>query len=130
MTTIGFLHGILESVVYYLKFILESLAVASVAGGLVAVLAMVIGVLRQSREFLTIQQTIRLKFGTYLAMALEFQLAADILATTVKYDFWSLIELGMLAVIRTFLNYFLQKELEAEKKHVMAQLNLQPGDSA
>ncbi len=130
MAAIGFLHGILESVVYYLKFILESLAVASVAIGLLAVLSMVIGLFRQSREFLTIQQTIRLKFGTYLAMALEFQLAADILATTVKYDLWSLIELAMLAVIRTFLNYFLQKELEAEKKHAMAQLNLQTLDSA
>jgi uncharacterized membrane protein len=39
-------------------------------------------------------------------------LAADILATTVDPDLDSLIKLAIIAVIRTFLNYFLTKELE------------------
>jgi len=58
---------------------------------------------------------IRLVFGNWLATALEFQLAADILITTVEPDTESLIRLAVIAVIRTFLNYFLVKELAAEK---------------
>ncbi|MEM9504770.1 MAG: DUF1622 domain-containing protein, partial [Cyanobacteria bacterium P01_E01_bin.43] len=57
---------------------------------------------------------LRLKFGTWLALALEFQLAADILATTVAPTMEDLGKLVIVAIVRTFLNYFLNKELEAE----------------
>jgi uncharacterized membrane protein len=50
----------------------------------------------------------------WLALALEFQLGADILGTTVTPTLESLTQLALIAVIRTFLNYFLGKELEAE----------------
>ncbi len=56
------------------------------------------------------------KFGTWLGMALEFQLGADIVATTVNPTLQSLIELALLAAVRTFLNFFLQKELEAVER--------------
>lgn len=58
----------------------------------------------------------RLKFGTWLAVALEFQLGADIVATSVDPTLQSLGELAILAAVRTFLNYFLQKELETEER--------------
>jgi uncharacterized membrane protein len=54
---------------------------------------------------------LRLKFGGWLALALEFQLASDIIKTTVAPSYENLIQLGAIAVIRTFLNYFLSKEL-------------------
>ncbi len=57
---------------------------------------------------------IRLRFGIWLALALEFQLGADILATTVAPSFESLGKLGAIALIRTFLNYFLNHELNEE----------------
>jgi uncharacterized membrane protein len=57
---------------------------------------------------------IRLCFGSWLALALEFQLGADILNTTVAPSFEALGKLGIIALIRTFLNYFLSKELENE----------------
>jgi len=50
-------------------------------------------------------------FGGWLVVALEFQLAADIVGTIVSPSSAHLIELGAIAVIRTFLNYFLGKEL-------------------
>lgn len=51
-------------------------------------------------------------FGGWLIVALEFQLAADIIGTIIAPTTGHLIELGVIAVIRTFLNYFLNKELE------------------
>jgi uncharacterized membrane protein len=53
-------------------------------------------------------------FGGWLIVALEFQLAADIVGTIVSPTTQHLIELGAVAVIRTFLNYFLNKELHEE----------------
>jgi uncharacterized membrane protein len=53
-------------------------------------------------------------FGGWLVVALEIQLAADIVGTIVSPTNAHLIELGAIAVIRTFLNYFLSRELKEE----------------
>lgn len=58
----------------------------------------------------------RMIFGGWLVVALEFQLAADIVGTMVSPTTAHLVELGAIAVIRTFLNYFLGKELSDEKE--------------
>jgi uncharacterized membrane protein len=49
-------------------------------------------------------------------MALEFQLGADIVATSTSPSGQNLSQLGVVAVIRTFLNLFLAREIEAEKQ--------------
>jgi uncharacterized membrane protein len=56
----------------------------------------------------------RILFGGWLVVALEILLAADIVATIVMPTKEHLIELGAIALIRTFLNYFLGKELKEE----------------
>jgi uncharacterized membrane protein len=57
---------------------------------------------------------LKLKFGGWLALALEFQLASDIVKTTISPTYENLIQLAALAIIRTFLNYFLTRELKEE----------------
>ena len=57
-------------------------------------------------------------FGGWLVVALEFQLAADILGTIVSPTSAHLIELGAIALIRTFLNYFLGKELKEDNERL------------
>lgn len=57
---------------------------------------------------------LRLSLARYLVVALEFQLAADILGTAIAPDWDSIGKLGAIAVIRTMLNYFLTKEMEKE----------------
>jgi uncharacterized membrane protein len=59
---------------------------------------------------------IKIKFGSWLALALQFLLASDIVISTVSPTYEHLIKLGALAIIRTFLNYFLNKELYEEIK--------------
>lgn len=59
---------------------------------------------------------IRLTLARYLALALEFQLGADILSTAIAPSWQEIGKLGAIAVIRTGLNYFLSKEMEEEKK--------------
>ena len=58
---------------------------------------------------------IRLTLARYLALALEFQLGADILSTAVAPSWDQIGKLGAIAVIRTLLNYFLTREMREEQ---------------
>lgn len=53
------------------------------------------------------------RYGMWLLLGLEFELAADIIRSVVSPTWKDLGELGAIAVIRTFLNYFLEKDLES-----------------
>jgi uncharacterized membrane protein len=114
------LHNGLGTMVAFLKLILESISAFCVATGLLSTLFMGLGLARHSKGFRQNLPAIRLQFGSWLALALEFQLAADIVATTTNATLQSLGELGLLALIRTFLNYFLQKELAEQERLVKA----------
>ncbi len=61
---------------------------------------------------------VRLTFGRYLSLALEFQLASDILSTAVAPTWEELGKLGATAVIRTALNYFLSREVREYSEKV------------
>lgn len=58
------------------------------------------------------KETIRVSFGSSVAVSLELLLGADVLATAV-YPGWNDIgKLAAVAVLRTALNYFLERELK------------------
>ena len=59
---------------------------------------------------------IRLSLGRNLALALEFLLGADILQTAVAPTWDDIGKLAAIAVLRTGLNYFLDRELKAAEK--------------
>jgi uncharacterized membrane protein len=63
---------------------------------------------------------IRLTLARYLALALEFQLGADILSTAVAPSWDQIGKLGAIAVIRTALNYFLTREMREARESVDA----------
>jgi uncharacterized membrane protein len=52
------------------------------------------------------------RFGTWLLLGLEFTLAADVIRSIVSPTWEDIGQLGAIAVIRTFLNYFLEHDLE------------------
>jgi uncharacterized membrane protein len=52
------------------------------------------------------------RFGMWLLLGLEFELAADIISSVISPTWKDIGQLGAIAVIRTFLNYFLEKDLE------------------
>jgi len=57
----------------------------------------------------------RLILARYLALALEFELGADILGTAVSPNWDQIGKLGAVAVIRTGLNFFLSREMKEER---------------
>lgn len=69
---------------------------------------------------------VRLTLGRWLAVALEFELAADVLNTAVTPTWSDIAKLAAIAALRTGLNYFLEKEIREESKPAQqaAELNL------
>jgi uncharacterized membrane protein len=61
------------------------------------------------------------RFGVWLLLGLEFELAADIIRSVISPTWIDIGQLGAIAVIRTFLNYFLEKDLEASEETEIAQ---------
>jgi uncharacterized membrane protein len=56
-------------------------------------------------------QTAFLKLGRWLLLALEFTLAADVVRTAIAPTWDDIGQLAAIAVIRTFLNFFLERDL-------------------
>lgn len=63
-------------------------------------------------KFETTNQKIRIQFGSSLTIALELLLAADILATAIAPTWDDIGKLAAIAVLRTALNFFLERELQ------------------
>jgi uncharacterized membrane protein len=66
-----------------------------------------------------------LQYARWLVAALTFQIAADIIETSIAPSWEEIGRLGAIAVIRTFLNFFLERDLaeikqrEAETQRVV-----------
>jgi uncharacterized membrane protein len=57
-----------------------------------------------------------LHYSRWLVAALTFQLAADIIETSISTNWQTIGRVGAIAVIRTFLNYFLDRDLEVVRQ--------------
>src|SRR5262245_52937564 len=58
------------------------------------------------------RKAVWVRFGVWLLLSLEFQLGADIIRTAISPTWTQIGQLGAIAVIRTFLNHFLEEDLE------------------
>jgi len=103
------------------KLWIESLAVGvEVAAAVVIGLAALEAFLRALPLFVMrdvpqgAKVAIRLALGRWLALGLEFALAADILRTAIAPTWREIGQLASIAVLRTALNYFLEREIERE----------------
>ena len=65
------------------------------------------------------RRDIWLRFARWLVAGLTFQLAADIIESSITTSWESVARLGAVAVIRTFLNYFLERDVAEtrERQH-------------
>ena len=92
--------------------VVEAVGVLVVAVGIArAIFSYVTSLVRRNRPFPP--EDLRLDLGRSLALALEFLLGADILRTAVEPTWDEIARLAAIAAIRTALNYFLERELEA-----------------
>jgi len=99
----------LEEIVKVVALIMELTAVLCIVAGFIELIFLMLQ--KKQKFYSPLFTRLRFKFGGWLVLALEFQLASDIIKTAVAPTYEHLIELAAIAVIRTFLNYFLNKEL-------------------
>lgn len=69
----------------------------------------------RGRQQASHKQGLQLWLGSRLVLALELELAADVLRTAVHPSWQAFLELAAIAVLRTLLSYVLQRELP--RKH-------------
>ncbi len=102
-----------RSAVEWLRLAVEALGALVIAAGVLVVVVALVRHLVAHRDSSFVP--IRLAFARYLTLALELQLAADILSTSVAPTWERIGKLAAIAIIRTALNYFLSKELKDER---------------
>lgn len=110
----GSLEHLLVVVAGGLRLLLEALSVLTVLLGVIDALGRRAPWPRDGSPMPRLAAA-RLRFGHWLSLALEFQLGADIVATTSGPTSQNLVQLAVVAVIRTLLNVFLERDLEAQR---------------
>jgi uncharacterized membrane protein len=90
----------------------EAAAVLVVGYGALEAFVRILGVVFRGRGTHGERKEVWRRFGMWLLLGLEFELAADIIKSVVSPTWIDIAQLGAIAVIRTFLNYFLEKDLE------------------
>jgi uncharacterized membrane protein len=106
------MEELLQTYARYVSWLAETIAITTI---LIGSLEALVGMLRVSfhkgvggAE----RRAVWLKFARWLVAALTFQLAADIVSTTSAPTWQEIGRLGAIAAIRTFLSYFLDREVD------------------
>lgn len=94
----------------HLALVVEALSALFIAIGVLEGVWLLITSPREGRR-----KAVWLRFGVWLLLSLEFQVGADIIRTAISPTWSQIGQLGAIAVIRTFLNHFLEEDLEKYK---------------
>ncbi len=104
------LEAAVSAAASWLKLGIEAVSVA------IILVAMLLAIARLTAQaFGRETGDVRMGLARGLSLALEFQLAADIVGTAISPDWDQIGKLAAVAAIRTFLNFFLQRELAEEQ---------------
>jgi uncharacterized membrane protein len=108
------LQDVFSTVASTLKLVTEISSVVVIGTGLVVAFYFFIRtiIFKQKKEYLRL----RISLGRFLVIALELQLAADIIGTAIAPSWEQIGQLAAIALIRTFLSYFLNMEMKTEEK--------------
>lgn len=118
---------LIGTLIDWLKLVIEVTGAIMIMTGVLYTVISFGGIFRNRR--LEQYDEARLILARYLALGLEFQLAADVIATAFAPSWAQIGKLGAIAVIRTGLNYFLGREIKEEQDE-MVSLAAGDGDSA
>jgi uncharacterized membrane protein len=106
------MESLLHIIANWVTLALQAIAIVIVAlGSARAVVGITRGAL-VSRALVAEQRAEWLGYARWLVAALTFQLAADIVATSFAPTWDELGRLVVVAVVRTFLSFFLDREME------------------
>jgi len=121
------MEQVLLDITRFVGLVIDAMAVAIVTFGALEAFIRLVRIAITPRASHGARKAIWQRFGVWLLLGLEFQLAADIIGTVVSPTWQDIGDLAAIAAIRTFLNYFLEKDVERADK---ARPDTRTGDPA
>ena len=109
------MEGLFTHFVEYVALLAEVMAVAIVAIGTVEAATRVVRIVIRPAASHGARKELWRRYGMWLLLALEFELAADIVRSVMSPTWQEIGELAAIALIRTFLNFFLEMDLKSEE---------------
>jgi uncharacterized membrane protein len=107
------LEELVKAVAAYVALGLEALSILAIASGGLEAAYRCLPPLLGRRLTHANRREAYLSMARWMLLGLEFMLAADIVRSTIAPDWASIGQLAAIAAIRTFLNYFLERDFEA-----------------
>jgi uncharacterized membrane protein len=101
----------------FVAFAIEAVAVLVLAIATIVAVARLGRMVVAGETTLAVRRDVWLRYGAAIALALEFTLAADIVRSIIAPSWASIGKLAAIAAIRTLLNVFLMRDLEALGRH-------------
>jgi uncharacterized membrane protein len=106
------MESMLHEIAHYIALAIESIAIAVIAiGTLEAVIGAARVGMHSGRGATNEQRAVWMRFARWLVAGLTFQLAADLVNTSFSPTWDEVGHLAAIAAIRTFLSYFLDREM-------------------
>ena len=96
----------------YTALSVEAVAVVLIAFGAIESLLTTVRHLVGGRSISGWRKQLFVRFGVWLLLGLQFALAADIVRSVIAPTWEDIGQLAAIAAIRTFLNYFLERDID------------------
>ena len=111
------MEEIAKTITVYVSHTLEIISAAVIGFALIKLIVGYFSSFSMNKNILSAEDA-RVRFGSSVAVALELLLGADVLTTAVAPSWDDIGKLAAIAVIRTLLNFFLEKELKQMHSNV------------
>jgi uncharacterized membrane protein len=106
------MEAALHQAARFIALCLEALALVTVVIGAIEATIGIVRHVRVTHMSNAAKRAIWLEFARWLVAALTFQLAADVVATTVAPTWDEIGRVAAIAAIRTFLTFFLDRDID------------------
>jgi uncharacterized membrane protein len=107
------MEPILKDIAGNLALAVELVCVICIAvGAVMAIVKTISAVATRTMNIRKVRREVWMSFAVWIVLALEFALGADIVRTAIAPTWNDIGQLAAIAVIRTGLNFFLERDLE------------------
>ena len=113
------MEAIINEILYYVIWVIEIIGIGIIAfGTFYSAIKLIIGLFNKDKKDKENGSSIKLILANYLALGLEFMLAAEILRTVTmnRRDFSEIIVLGAIIILRAAISLLIYFELSYEEK--------------
>lgn len=110
------MEELFKTIAEHIGLVIEAIGILMIAIGTLVALAKVLQHIFVKRRSNDEQRDVYLQYAGWLVAGLTFQLAGDIVHTAIAPNWDDIGKLAAIALIRTFLTYFLDRDMESMRE--------------